>query len=117
MLKVSPLPCIYINAHFGPNKWLKFSSHDPCMRVSLFFFEKYNINIDTYTHISIYLMNTHTYFIPINIFERLSRFDFKIHEVGHQKCLTVDKNIAYHYKKSLAINITLISNLEFKFFI
>jgi hypothetical protein len=34
--------------------------------------------------------------ILMNIFKRLSRFDIEIHEVGHQKRLTVDKDVTFH---------------------
>jgi hypothetical protein len=32
----------------------------------------------------------------MNIFERLSRLDLEIHEIGHQECLTVDRDVAFH---------------------
>jgi hypothetical protein len=31
-----------------------------------------------------------------HIFERLTRLDLKIHKVGHQECIAVDINIAFH---------------------
>jgi hypothetical protein len=38
----------------------------------------------------------HTYPISISTFERLDRFDFKIHKVDHQECLVVDGDVASH---------------------
>jgi hypothetical protein len=51
----------------------------------LSFFKKYNINIDTHSYKYMCV-----YPIIISTYERLNRLDFKIHEVGHQECLTVD---------------------------
>jgi hypothetical protein len=45
------------------------------------------------THIYEYIY-THT--ISISISERLKRLDLEIYEVGHQKRLTVDGDIASH---------------------
>jgi hypothetical protein len=39
---------------------------------------------------------THAHHIPMSTFERLSRFDLKIHEVGHQECLAVDGDVVFH---------------------
>jgi hypothetical protein len=39
---------------------------------------------------------THVYSTPMSTFERLSRLDLKIHEVGHQECLAVDGYVASH---------------------
>jgi hypothetical protein len=38
----------------------------------------------------------HAYLIYMNTSERLSRFNLKIYEVGHQERLTVDRNVAFH---------------------
>jgi hypothetical protein len=35
----------------------------------------------------------YVYPILMNTFKRLSRFDIEIHEVGHQKRLTVDRDV------------------------
>jgi hypothetical protein len=32
----------------------------------------------------------------MSTFERLSRLDLKIHEVGHQECLAVDGDVIFH---------------------
>jgi hypothetical protein len=45
-------------------------------------------------------MSTHPYKhmyahpTPMSTFVRLSRLDLKIHEVGHQECLTIDGDVA-----------------------
>jgi hypothetical protein len=57
-------------------------------------FKKYSINIDIYRCMSIYFYKyMYIYPISMNISERLSRFDFEIHEVGHQERLTVDRDV------------------------
>jgi hypothetical protein len=38
----------------------------------------------------------HVYLIPMSTSEKLSRFDFKIHKVGHQKYLVVDGDVVSH---------------------
>jgi hypothetical protein len=38
-------------------------------------------------------MNTHTYFIHMNISKRLSRLDLKIYKVGHQERLAIDRDV------------------------
>jgi hypothetical protein len=51
-------------------------------------------------------MTTHLYeymyahSTPKNTSERLSRLDLEIHEVGHQERLTIDGNIAPHWKNN-----------------
>jgi hypothetical protein len=35
----------------------------------------------------------HAHYILMIISKRLSRFDFEIYEVGHQKCLAVDEDV------------------------
>jgi hypothetical protein len=41
-------------------------------------------------------MNTHAHPTPMSTSERLSRFDLKIYEVGHQQHIDVDEDIASH---------------------
>jgi hypothetical protein len=41
----------------------------------------------------------HVHTTPMNIFERLNRFNFEIHEVGYQERLTVDGDIVFYLKK------------------
>jgi hypothetical protein len=62
---------------------------------SKYLFYKHNRNIDTCmsTHPCEYI---HAYPTPMSTSERLSRFDLKIHEVGHQKCSAVDGDVASH---------------------
>jgi hypothetical protein len=38
--------------------------------------------------------HTHVYSTPISTSERLSRFDLKIHEVGHQERIAIDGDVA-----------------------
>jgi hypothetical protein len=38
----------------------------------------------------------YTHLILMSISKKLSRFDLKIHEVSHKKCLTVDEDIISH---------------------
>jgi hypothetical protein len=40
--------------------------------------------------------HTYAHLIFINTFKRLSRFNFEIHKVGHQKCLTIDGDTVSH---------------------
>jgi hypothetical protein len=47
------------------------------------------------THIYEY---TYAHHIPMSTSERLSRIDLEIHKVGHQERLTVDGNVASHWK-------------------
>jgi hypothetical protein len=55
------------------------------------FFKKHITNIDTYTRMSTHFYeHTHAHHTPMSIFERLSRLDLEIHEVGHQERLAVD---------------------------
>jgi hypothetical protein len=59
------------------------------------FFEKHSIDVDIYTRMSTHsYKHTHAYVTFMSIFERLSRFDFKIYEVGHQECFVVDGDVA-----------------------
>jgi hypothetical protein len=39
---------------------------------------------------------THAHPILMSTSERLSRFNLEIYEVGHQECLTVDRDVAFH---------------------
>jgi hypothetical protein len=49
-------------------------------------------NVNTYKCMITYLYKyMYVHSIPINIFERL--FDPKIHKVGHQERLTIDRNV------------------------
>jgi hypothetical protein len=41
-------------------------------------------------------MNIYAQLTSMNIFERLSRLDFDIHKIDHQKRLTVDRDIVSH---------------------
>jgi hypothetical protein len=60
-------------------------------------FKKYSINIDIYRCMSIYFYKyMYIYLTSMNISERLSRFDFEIHEVGHQERLTIDRDVTSH---------------------
>jgi hypothetical protein len=43
-----------------------------------------------------YYEHMHAHPTPMSTSERLSRFDLKIHEVGHQKCSAVDGDVAPH---------------------
>jgi hypothetical protein len=43
---------------------------------------------------------THAHPISMSISERLRRFDFEIHEIGHQERLTIDGDITYHRKNN-----------------
>jgi hypothetical protein len=38
----------------------------------------------------------HVYSIPMSTSEKLSRFDLKIHEFGHQERIAVDRDVASH---------------------
>jgi hypothetical protein len=40
--------------------------------------------------------HTHAQLTPMNTYERLSRLDLEIYEVGHQERLTVDGGAASH---------------------
>jgi hypothetical protein len=42
----------------------------------------------------------YVYLTPMNTSERLSRFDFKIHEVGHQERIAVDGDAVSHLKNN-----------------
>jgi hypothetical protein len=55
------------------------------------YFFKYNTNTDN-QHSSV---GTHiyTHYISMSTSERLSRFDFKIHEVDHQERLAIDGDV------------------------
>jgi hypothetical protein len=60
------------------------------------YISKHNTNTNTHTRISTHpyeYMYAHT--IPMSIFKRLSRH-LEIHEVDHQECLAVDRDIASH---------------------
>jgi hypothetical protein len=66
------------------------------MRSQKYFFNKHSTNINIYTCMIIYSYKyTHTYSISMNASERLSRFDLKIHEIGHQERLTVDDDVTF----------------------
>jgi hypothetical protein len=42
-------------------------------------------------------MNTRTHTLtPMSTFKRLSRFNLKIHEVGHQERITIDEDVVSH---------------------
>jgi hypothetical protein len=61
----------------------------------LHIFKKYGTNINTHIHIITHSYEyTYAHFTPMNISERLIRLDLEIHEVGHQKHLDVDGDIA-----------------------
>jgi hypothetical protein len=55
-----------------------------------FFVEKHNKTQILITFIS---MNTYVHPTHISIYERLSRLDLKIHEVGHQERLAIDWDV------------------------
>jgi hypothetical protein len=38
----------------------------------------------------------HAYLIRMSTFERLSRLNLEIHEVGHQERITVDEDVVSH---------------------
>jgi hypothetical protein len=53
------------------------------------------INVDTYTCTSTHpYEHTHAYLTSMITFERLSQLDLEIYELGHQKRLAVDGDIA-----------------------
>jgi hypothetical protein len=59
------------------------------------FFNKHSTNVDIYIRISTHSYeHTYTHSIPMSISERLRRLDFEIHEVGYQKRLAVDGDVA-----------------------
>jgi hypothetical protein len=61
------------------------------------FFEKHSTNAHTHTRMSTHpYEHIHAHPIPISTFERLSRLDFELHEVGHQEHLTVNGDVASH---------------------
>jgi hypothetical protein len=61
------------------------------------FFLETRYKPDTYTR-----MSTHSYkyirahLISMSTSEKLSRFDLKIHEVGHEKCFAVDEDVVFY---------------------
>jgi hypothetical protein len=58
-----------------------------------FFFEKHSTNVDTHICTSTHPYEyTHAHHIPMSTSKRLSRLDLKIHEVGHQERITVDRD-------------------------
>jgi hypothetical protein len=60
-------------------------------------FEKHSTNADTHTRTSTHLYKyTHAHPTLMNNFERLSRLNFEIHEVGHQVRLAVDGDVVFH---------------------
>jgi hypothetical protein len=62
--------------------------------LKLFFVKQYKRRYSyTITHP---YKHMHAHPIPISTFKRLSRLDLKIHEVGHQKRLTVDGDVTSH---------------------
>jgi hypothetical protein len=55
------------------------------------------VNTDTYTYMSNHLYEyMYIHLITMNTFERLSRFDLKTHEAGHQERIAVDEDIISH---------------------
>jgi hypothetical protein len=61
----------------------------------MYIFLKYSTNVDTYTHMSTHhYEHMHIHHTPMSNSGRLSRLDLEIHEVGHQKRLTVDRDVA-----------------------
>jgi hypothetical protein len=60
-------------------------------------FPRYSRNIDTYICINIYLYkHTHKHSISMSTFKRLSQFNLKIHKIGHQECIAVNRDITSH---------------------
>jgi hypothetical protein len=61
------------------------------------FFEKHSINTDTHMRMSTHPYE-YTYAHPtlMSTSERLSWFNFKIHEVSYQERLVVDEDVASH---------------------
>jgi hypothetical protein len=69
--------------------------HSPICLVH--FLKKYSINAYTHTHRSTHpYKHIHAHHTPISTFERLSRLNLDIHEVGYQERLIVDWNVASH---------------------
>jgi hypothetical protein len=63
----------------------------------MLFLEKHSTNVDTNIHMSTHpYKHMHAQPISMSTFERLSRLDLEIYEVGHQKRLTVDGDVASH---------------------
>jgi hypothetical protein len=61
----------------------------------LILFEKHSTSVDTHTRMSTYPYEyTHAHPTLMSTSEKLSRFDLKIHEVGHQDRITVDETSA-----------------------
>jgi hypothetical protein len=59
------------------------------------FFEKHSIDVDTHTHTSIHpYEHTNAHPTLMSTSERLSQFNFEIHEVSHQECFAVDEDVA-----------------------
>jgi hypothetical protein len=66
-------------------------------KTQLILFFKHTTNINTYTRMSTHhYEHTHAHPTHMNTFERLSRLDLEIHEVGHQERLDVDGDAASH---------------------
>jgi hypothetical protein len=42
----------------------------------------------------------HTQSVSMSTFKIVSRLDLEIYEVGHQECLTVDRDVASHRKNN-----------------
>jgi hypothetical protein len=40
--------------------------------------------------------HTHAHPTLMSISERLGRLDLEIHEVNHQECIAVDRDVAFH---------------------
>jgi hypothetical protein len=57
--------------------------------------------VDPHTHMSTYsYKHMHTHSIFMSASERLSRLDLEIHEVGHQECIAVDRDVTSHRKNN-----------------
>jgi hypothetical protein len=57
----------------------------------------HSTNADTHTRTGIHpYEHTHAHPTPMSTFERLSRLDLEIHEVGHQECLAINADVASH---------------------
>jgi hypothetical protein len=65
--------------------------------VLFLFVEKHITNVNIHIRMNIYPYKyTYAHSSPINIFERLNRFNLQIYEVGHQERLDVDGDIISH---------------------
>jgi hypothetical protein len=74
----------------------RFQSHGCWLDLTIDF-----VNTDIYTRTDTHLYeHMYAHLIPMHTFEKLSRLDFEIHEVGHQKYFTVDRNVVFHWKNN-----------------